>query len=771
MTQIRKRRPLHSRRTHSSRRDNPKRYTPPRRTGFRFKWRWVAFIIILMFLGSYISSLDVKVRKQFEGKRWALPARVYARPLELYTGMRISSKTLTQELSAIGYRKSSTLYEPGQYQHKNNEVLITTRSFNFWDATDPSRQVRIGFAGNQVKSISQLNPGRKLALLRLEPRLIGKIFPTHHEDRIVVRLADMPPLLIEGLIAMEDRGFYNHWGISIRGTIRAFIANMKAGENVQGGSTITQQLVKNFYLTPERTFKRKFNEAIMAFLLEWHYTKEQIIEAYLNEVFLGQDGNRAIHGMGMAARFYFARPLKELKLPELALLVSVIRGASVYNPRKYPERTLERRNLVFKLMNEQGKITQATAEKAKKTPLGITKKGSKGSESEFPYPAFIGLVRRQLHQDYREEDLRSEGLQIFTTLNPYLQKTGEHAMINGLKKLQKQKRKARNLEGAMVVTNSESGEVLALINGKKPHYAGFNRPLNAVRQIGSLVKVAVYLAALEKNSRYSLTSLIDDSPYRWTDHVTGEVWKPQNYDYRSHGRVPLWRALANSYNLATVRLGMKLGLSHIKETLKRLGIEREFKMFPSVLLGSISLAPIEVAQMYQTIASGGFRVPVRAIRAVLDHEGKPLKHYGISVEQRFDAAPVFLLNYALQKVIRKGTGRKIGKTLPSSMVLAGKTGTSNDLRDSWFAGFGSELSTVTWVGRDDNKPMGLSGGSGAMFIWSRFIKAVRPESITPMTPSGVQWRSVKGSRVPYIAGQHQTSQALAGNNANLFSFE
>lgn len=498
MTQIRKRRPLHSRRTHSSRRDNPKRYTPPRRTGFRFKWRWVAFIIILMFLGSYISSLDVKVRKQFEGKRWALPARVYARPLELYTGMRISSKTLTQELSAIGYRKSSTLYEPGQYQHKNNEVLITTRSFNFWDATDPSRQVRIGFAGNQVKSISQLNPGRKLALLRLEPRLIGKIFPTHHEDRIVVRLADMPPLLIEGLIAMEDRGFYNHWGISIRGTIRAFIANMKAGENVQGGSTITQQLVKNFYLTPERTFKRKFNEAIMAFLLEWHYTKEQIIEAYLNEVFLGQDGNRAIHGMGMAARFYFARPLKELKLPELALLVSVIRGASVYNPRKYPERTLERRNLVFKLMNEQGKITQATAEKAKKTPLGITKKGSKGSESEFPYPAFIGLVRRQLHQDYREEDLRSEGLQIFTTLNPYLQKTGEHAMINGLKKLQKQKRKARNLEGAMVVTNSESGEVLALINGKKPHYAGFNRPLNAVRQIGSLVKVAVYLAALEK---------------------------------------------------------------------------------------------------------------------------------------------------------------------------------------------------------------------------------------------------------------------------------
>ena len=738
------------RRYHSNKRPYLTKRPIPRRTGFRFKWYLVVLIFLLIFLGIYVSSLDVQVREQFEGKRWALPARVYARPLEVYTGRRISANMMIQELKALGYRKTRTLNEPGQYQYTKNNIIIITRGFKFWDGTDPSRQVQIHFADNQVDSVSELQPERQLTLLRLEPRLIGKIHPTQHEDRILVRLANVQKSLIDAIIAMEDRRFFQHWGISLRGLVRAFITNFKAGERVQGGSTITQQLVKNFYLTPERTFKRKINEAIMALLLEWHYSKEQILEAYFNEVFLGQDGDRAIHGTGLAALFYFGRPLSELKLPQLALLVSLIRGASIYNPRKHPERVRARRNLVLDLMAEQGKITPETAKNAKDTPLGITKKGS---ESQFPYPAFIGLVRRQLHQDYREEDLRSEGLQIFTTLDPSIQKKGEEVMINGLKKLQKSRRKARNLEGAMVVTNSENGEVLALINGKNPHYAGFNRPLNAVRQIGSLVKVAVYLTALEKNHSYSLTTPLDDSPYRWKNPAGG-VWKPQNYDHRSHGNVPLYRALANSYNLATVRLGMKLGLTHIHETLKRLGIEREFRMFPSVLLGSISLTPLEVAQMYQTIASGGFRVPIRTIRAVLDREGRQKEHYGIDIEHRFDAAPIFLLNYALQQVVRAGTGRRVAKTLAPEMVLAGKTGTSNNLRDSWFAGFSSELLTVTWVGRDDNKPMGLSGSSGAMVIWRNFIKAVLPEAVAPVTPNGIQWRSIRNKRIPFIVRSH-----------------
>lgn len=744
-TRIRKRPPSRRRRSYLT----PQRPTP-RRKGFRFRY-WLALIAAIgIFITFYISSLDSKVRAQFEGKRWALPARVYARPLELYTGMRLSPKTLTSELKALGYQYAYNLSQPGQYQRNRNDFLITTRSFKFWDATpEPSRKVRVRFAGNKVKFIRESNPHRNLALLRLEPKLIGKIYPTHHEDRILVRLADVPKPLIDGLIAVEDRDFYEHSGISVRGLVRAFFANLWAGKWVQGGSTLTQQLVKNFFLTPERTLKRKVNEALMALLLEWHYSKEQILEAYFNEVFLGQDGNRAIHGVGMAARFYFNRPLEELKLSQLALLVSLVRGASLYNPRKHSSRALARRNLVLNIMAEQSKITSSDAQSAKKTRLSITKKAT---GSVFPYPAFIGLVRHQLRHDYREEDLRSEGLQIFTTLDPSLQTLGENAMKKGLRKLERHHQKARNLQGAMIVTKSENGEVLALVNGKNPHYAGFNRPLNAIRPIGSLAKVAVYLTALEQSQKYNLTTTLNDIPYEWTDKRTGEVWKPKNYDKISHGAVPLHKALAFSYNLATVHLGMELGLDKIHKTLKRLGIQREFKQYPAMLLGGINMSPLEVTQMYQTIASGGFMVPVRAIRDVLNHEGKPLKRYPLSVEKSFDAAPIFLLHYALQRAVRNGTGRRVAKALPNRMILAGKTGTSNDKRDSWFAGYSSELLAVTWIGRDDNKSIDLSGGDGAMVIWGDFIKTARPQSDAPITPHGVQWHLINGSeRMPFIS--------------------
>ena len=349
-----------------------------RSSKFRFKWYWLAIVIILIFAFGYVSRLDIQVRQQFEGKRWALPARVYARPLELYTGKTLTPNALGVKLRSLGYRKVQQVYEPGQYHYDYNkhEFLVATRKFNFWDAPEPSRIVSVRFTANKISSINEKRPDRQLALLRLEPKLIGKIYPTHNEDRILVRLENVPKQLIEATIAMEDRHFYSHYGISIRGTVRAFFANLKSGGLVQGGSTITQQLIKNFHLTPERTYKRKIKEAIMAVLLEWHYSKKQILEAYLNEVFLGQDGNRAIHGMGMAARFYFNRSLNELKLPELALLVSLIRGASITNPRRYKQRALERRNLVLKLMEEQNKLTHTVAVTAKKAPLGITKKAT-----------------------------------------------------------------------------------------------------------------------------------------------------------------------------------------------------------------------------------------------------------------------------------------------------------------------------------------------------------------------------------------------------------
>jgi len=714
-----------------------RRYTP-----YPFRWRWLLLFIILIFLGYYVIKLDVQVRQQFEGKRWALPARVYARPLEFYTGKPLTTENLIAELKALGYQQNSSPKAPGQYHYNDNEFIITTRGFEFWDIPEPSRTVQVRFSDKKVVSIKESHPERPLALLRLEPQLIGKIYPSHNEDRILVRLNEVPEALIHALVAMEDRKFYEHWGISPRGLARAIVANYRAGKRVQGGSTLTQQLVKNFYLSSERTIKRKINEAIMAVLLEWHYSKNEILEVYMNEVYLGQAGKRAIHGMGLAAQFFFNRPLKELKLPQLALLVTLVRGASLYNPRKHPERAKKRRNMVLDVMLLTGKISKPEAKAAKEAPLGLEK------NTGIPFPAFFELVRRQL----KDLDLQSQDLQIVTTLDPIIQKAAEQAMIEGLEKLEEKHSDAQDLQGAMIVVGSQTGEVLAMVNGKTTHSIGFNRPLDAERQIGSLVKPAIYLAALEQG--YDLTSLIDDTPYE-LKMKSGQIWEPKNYGDRSHGQVPLYRALANSYNLATVHLGMEgLGLDKITDTLKRLGLKREFTMYPAHLLGSMSLTPLEVTQMYQTIAGYGFRTPLRAIRDISTHDGKPLKHLSISVKQCFNPAPVFLLNYALQTAVREGTGRyNARKYLSEDMILGGKTGTTNNSMDSWFAGFGNELLAVTWVGRDDNKPMGLTGASGAMVIWSNFIKALHPRSNAPPIPEGVTWRQVDSKRIPFIVNK------------------
>ena len=704
---------------------------------YRFRWGLLVLVIIMPFIGFYVINLDVQVRKQFEGKKWALPARVYARPLEFHVGKRLTPEALSQELKILGYREKEQASTPGEYWKENNKFLIKTRAFQFWDGVEHSRTVQVSFNNDRVDTILEKSPDRPLVLLRLEPKLIGKIYPNHNEDRILVRLADVPQHLIDALIALEDRQFFKHWGVSMRGLSRAILANLKAGKRVQGGSTLTQQLVKNFYLTSERTLKRKINEAAMAFLLEWHYSKEEILETYLNEVYLGQAGKHGIHGIGLAARFYFNRPLEEITLAQSALLVGLVRGASYYNPRRYPERAKKRRDLVLDVMLQQNKITPEQAQAAKETPSIATEKKT---ESVFPYPAFMELVRLQLQEDYKDQDLREEGLQIITTLDPFIQNAAQNAMSNGLKRLEKNRRKAKKLQGAMIVTNSQTGEVLAMVNGKKTGYAGFNRPLKAKRLIGSLLKPVVYLTALEQSKTYNLMTILDDSPYQ-LKMKTGKIWQPQNYDHKTHENVHLYHALASSYNIALVRLGMNLGLEKIRGTLRRLGFERNFNLYPSMLLGSIAMTPLEVSKIYQTIASGGFRIPMRTIRNVVKRQ-KPLQRYPLSVEQSFDAAPIFLLNYALQQAVRKGTGRHVARKLPKKMVLAGKTGTTNDLKDSWFVGFGNELLTVTWVGRDDNKSMGLTGGAGAMSIWGNFINTVQPEALPPIRPDNIELQSI-----------------------------
>ncbi|HID83074.1 MAG TPA: penicillin-binding protein 1B [Chromatiales bacterium] len=704
-------------------------------------WRWLSRFTLLLFagllvvVGLYAIHLDRKVTTQFEGKRWELPARVYARPLDLFPGRRLRASDFEQELKLLHYRKVKQVSQPGEYQSRGGKFTVFTRSFPFTDGVQPSIAVSLQFSDGVLDVIQSRDKKQDVALLRLEPALIANIYPKHHEDRVLVKRENVPELLVQSLLVVEDQDFYQHFGVRPTSILRAILANIKAGKTVQGGSTLTQQLVKNFYLSSEQTLTRKLKEAIMALSLEWHYDKDEILEAYLNEIYLGQDGNRAIHGFGLASRFYFQRPLEELQTEQIALLVAIVKGASWYDPRRNPERALKRRNLVIDTMVAEDKIAAEFASTLKKKPLGVSEKAPSGIT---PFPAFLQLVRAQLQRDYREEDLQSEGLVVFTTLDPLIQLQAEKAVHQGLQKLEKSRRlPAGTLEAAVVVVSAEAGEVQAIVGGRDPRYPGFNRALETQRPIGSLIKPAVYLTALQQNQKWTLSSLLEDAPFT-VELRTGD-WTPKNYDKEYHGQVRLLDALVHSYNVPTARLGMTVGLKKIRNTLKSLGIERDINRYPSMLLGAVELPPIEIAQMYQTIAGNGYRTPLRAILSVIDPQGETLQRYPLTIEQSISSEADYLLQVALHEVTVSGTARALQNLLPEKLAVAGKTGTTNNLRDSWFAGFSGEHVVVSWVGRDDNQPTGLTGASGALRIWADILNGINTQPLQPLQPDDVEW--------------------------------
>ncbi len=717
-------------------------------TGFLVRGIVLLALGVGLALALYGVHLDKVVRAKFEGKRWALPARVYARPLELYAGRSLTIAELEGELARLGYRDDSRLSRAGSFHIAGERVRIRTRAFRYWDGYEPERYLSVQLADGVVMEVADGNDATPLALVRLDPALIASIYPTHNEDRILLRREQLPPRLVKTLLAVEDRKFYQHFGVDPKGIARAAFENLQAGRAVQGASTLTQQLVKNFYLSQDRTLERKLNEAYMALLLDWRYDKDEILTAYANEVYLGQDGDRAVHGFGLASRFYFDSEVDELDIPQTAMLVAMLKGPSEFNPKRRPERVLERRNLVIDLMAHHRIISLAEAEQAKQAPLRLAEGGARPSGA---YPAFIQLVRRQLRRDYREEDLRSEGLRIFTTLDPLTQASVEQSVAERLPRLDRARRLPDGtLETAAVVTSVAQGEVLAVAGGREAGYAGFNRALDAVRPIGSLIKPVIYLKALSQPERYSLVTPIRDVPVNL--RVAGVMWQPKNYDHSVHGSVPLYRALVKSYNLATVNLGLELGIDEVADFLHDLGAVRDIDSVPAMLLGAASLPPIEVAQAYQTIAAGGFRAPLRAIREVLDASGRPLNRYPLAVESVVSAESAYLTQWAMRRVVTQGTATWLGKRLPADLAVAGKTGTTNDMRDSWFAGFSGDKVVVAWVGRDDNKPMGLSGSTGALRVWGDIMANIDAQPLDDLPPEGVVASGACGRSVPYIDG-------------------
>ncbi len=680
-------------------------------------WALAGIAIGLGFLIPYSLYLNHQVSVRFGQLRWQVPTRVYARPLVLAPGVAMDERTLKTELDAASYRDDGKGERPGMYTRANGRWRISSRGFQDADGRIGPSSIEVGLSGGRVTSVRDLATKRNVRAARLDPARIATLYGQKQEERRLVRISEVPSLITDTLQAVEDRDFARHHGVDFSGIARGvFLWITSGGETRQGGSTLTQQLARSGLLGigKEQTLTRKFNEILYAIIIDARYEKGVILEAYLNQVDVGQRGSQAIHGFASGAEFYFGRQLDDLSTEQAALLVALVKGPSWYNPRKQPERAKERRNWVLAKMLETGVIDQKEHDRAVKAPLGVTDVPSSLVANRFP--AYVDLVRRQLARDYKEDELTGAGLSVMTAMSPSAQAYAEGAVTRTLKSIGNKNRPP--LQAGVIVTDVHEGEVVAVIGSRRFDEHGFNRAVEAQRPVGSLLKPFVYLLALAQPDQYSLATWVDDSPVSVTLD-NGKRWKPTNSDGRSHGTVRMIDALAQSYNQSTVRVGMNVGPQRLADLVRTLaGIETGKN--PSIILGSVDQSPYAMAQLYQFLASGGEIQPLHAVRGVLDANGKALSRYDAAPKpaQEGDAIAARLVTLALQQAVRSGTGRQLVADGLGRLQAAGKTGTSNDGRDSWFAGWTGDHLAVAWVGNDENKTTGLYGATGAMRVWS-----------------------------------------------------
>ena len=677
-------------------------------------------IIVFVISLAVIAIIDSRVTNKLEGVLWTVPAKVYSRSLDLAEGLSINKSNLLRELKMLSYSEKKNPTKPGEYFYNKNKLNIFLRGYE----DQNSGLFEIFIRDGRVEEITN-QLGLSVDLVKLEPIAIGGMYPSHMEDRILVSWPQVPSILIDTILSVEDQTFFNHKGISLRSISRAFFTNVKAGDIEQGGSTITQQLAKNLFFSPEQTIKRKVMEAIAALLIEFHYSKEEILLAYINDVFLAQSGKRAVHGFGMGAQHFFGTSLMNLETDQIALLVGMLKGPSLYNPRRNPNNATNRRNLVLKILQRGGHISLSSLEEMKTRPLRVIKPSFR---SETRYPAFHDLVRLELRENYQDSELRTQGLRIQTNLDPVLQESLESSIKKTkLELVNKYGNKLNELEGAAIAVDIISGEVKAVVGSSSPSEFGFNRSINAIRPIGSLVKPFIYLTALNKYDQYTLSTILDDS--KLSLESGGEIWEPNNFDKKYHGKIPLHVALWQSYNIASARLGMELGYDSVQETFSKLGITKTIERYPSLFIGSFEMSPFDAIQSYQVIAADGFYSPLRSIRDIQDLKGEIDLSYPYKIEQRIRPEPLHLLKFAMKQTFISGTARGYPRKKIESWQAGGKTGTSDDQRDSWFVGFAGDILVLVWLGFDDNRPTPLTGRSGALEVWKNFIDDIQPTAV------------------------------------------
>jgi|TARA_B110000971_G_scaffold215816_1_gene249891 penicillin-binding protein 1B len=682
-----------------------------------------------MAFSAYLFFLNHLIDQRFDDDIWALPSRIYARPLELYKGMSLNRESLKYELELSTYQRVNHRPKPGQYRLLNESVELYAQDFVYSNFVESGRLVGIRFGGDKVTKITDLVSEKPLKLYRLPPAIIGSYHPKNGEDRLLVDRDHIPKELQEILITIEDKQFFNHLGINPISIIRALIANVRAGKTAQGGSTITQQLAKNLFLSSERSLLRKINEAFLALILEFRFNKQTILSAYINEVFLLQQKKIAIHGFGLASQRLFKKPIDQLSTDQLALLVGMVKGPSSYNPILHPKAALARRNLVLKIIHKEQLIDQKEYDHFIQQPLGTVKR----LPGINPFPAYVDLVKRQLKSNYSSSELSARGLRIFTPFDPIIQRSLHRGLKNGLLRFGQP-----NLQSAVVIADYLNGDIQALTGDSQVDYPGFNRAVMAQRPIGSLIKPLLLYGLLEGGR--SLATPANDKAIN-IKQSDGNIWTPKNYDRKFHGRMSLYEAFVNSYNLPFVNFGVQGGLEALVKNLERIDLLKHETIYPSILLGTSAMSALEVAQMYQVIANNGYFSPLTTIRQVSDKDNKVLNRIPIKSQKIFNPAQMIQVQRAMLGVVEEGTAKYINGRF-KGMSLAGKTGTTNDTRDSWFSGFSNRLLGVVWLGNDDNRPTQLTGSSGALRVWADIMgqQKLKPFKISRNTT--LEWHYI-----------------------------
>lgn len=697
-------------------------------------------IIGILFLASalHLFRLNQRIAKKFAGPKWDLPSKVYSDSLQLYPGISIHSIGLKEKLHRLGYQEvTDAVSRSGEFKRElndeGNEELWTIHLHDFFY---PFKEfsglpVRLEIEEGIIEKIETAPEFEETDLVELEPELITEFFENTREDRQLVKLTDIPPNLINAIIAIEDQRFLTHGGIDPRGILRALYSNLRAGGIVQGGSTITQQLVKNFFLTQKKSFIRKFNEAVMAVIIERKYSKDEILESYLNEVYFGQRGPTGIFGVAEAARFYFSKPLKGLTLAECATLAGIIRGPGTYSPFKNRPSAVQRRNLVLQKMLETETILKSEYLEA----IAEMPRLAKPAASQNIAPYFVDVVRQELLQHYSTKTLNTEGLKIFTTLDMSLQSFANEAVQKGLKNLEASYPSLTShpepLQAAFISIQPQTGYIRALIGGRDYNETQFNRVTQAWRQPGSLFKPFVFLTAFlkEGGKKYKLTDIQMDEPFQWK--YDRQLWEPKNYEETYRGRVTLREALEYSINIPTAKVAKEVGIKPIATLANRMGIKSALSLVPSLALGSSEVTMLEMATAYAILANGGIQSVPLSIKHVVSPDGKILEQRSIKVKKIIPDDIAYLLTYALQGAIDRGTARGT-RMLGFTPTAAGKTGTTSDYVDAWFAGYTPNLLAISWVGFDRERAVKLTGAQAALPIWSLFMK--KASQTLPSTP-------------------------------------